>query len=262
VSPGHDPTEPWRRLYRATVGALAPVDLDALGFHRQWLADREGSGNAARADGSRDGQVFLRQLAGWTTESARRATELAALTARLAPHWGRLAAGLPREMLGKGLPTDPLDATNRLYEATNGPLSAMIRELLTDDAFLQLSRRLLENWATAESVLAGLSEDVFRRLQLATTSDTTRVAALVVGLDEKVDRLEDALDDLGDDLGDGDGARATELAQLREQVRRLEQKLDRVLAGDTGDTGDTGDREPAGPAANGNGTGERKGAAR
>jgi polyhydroxyalkanoate synthesis regulator phasin len=240
---GPDPTQPWRRLYQATVGALAPGDLDALGFHRQWLADNAGE--------SRDGQAFLRQLAGWTTESGRRTAELAALTARLVPRWGELAQELPKQMLGKGLPTDPLDFTSRLYNATSGPLSAMIRDLLTDDAFLQLLRRLLENWATAESLGARLSEDVFRRLQLATSSDTTRLATLVVGLDEKVDRLEDTIDDLdhGEDARAPDG----ELARLREQVGRLEEKLDRLLA--AGDDGNRRAEHVGSGAGNREGTG-------
>jgi hypothetical protein len=252
---GPDPTEPWRRLFRATVGALAPGDLDALGFHRQWLADRQGSGEGTQvgAGESRDGQVFLRQLAGWTTESGRRTAELAVLMVRLAPRWGELARELlPQQILSKGLPADPLDFTSRLYDATSGPLSAMIRDLLTDDAFLQLSRRLLENWVTAESLVARLSEDVFRRLQLATSSDTTRVATLVIGLDEKVDRLEDTVDDL--EYGEGAQARAAELARLREQVGRLEEKLDRLLA--AGDDG-TGRGEHAGYGA-----GDRKGTSR
>jgi hypothetical protein len=248
---GPDPTEPWRRLYRATVGALAPGDLDALGFHRQWLADRQGSG-AGTAGEFGDGQAFLRQLAGWTTESGRRTAELAVLAARLVPRWAELAQELPKQMLGRGLPTDPLDFTSRLYDATSGPLSAMIRDLLTDDAFLQLLRRLLENWATAESLGARLSEGVFRRLQLATSSDTTRVAMLVVGLDEKVDRLEDTIDDL--DHGEDARARDDELALLREQVGRLEDKLDRLLA--------AGDDENGRAEHVGNGAGNRKGAGR
>jgi hypothetical protein len=232
---GPDPAEPWRQLYRATVGAmsgaLANSDLDAFGFHRQWLTDRQGSGEGGEGGPveSRDGQVFLRQLAGWTTESGRRAAGLAALLARLAPRCGELAQELPRQMLGRGLPTDPMDFTLRLYDATSGPLSAMIKDLLTDEAFLQLSRRLLENWVTAESSFARLSEDFFHRLQLSTASDNTRVATLVIGLDEKVDRLADAVDDLEHGGGEPEAA---ELARLREQVARLEEKLDRLVTSD------------------------------
>jgi hypothetical protein len=211
-----DPTEPWRRLYRATVGAVSDAwDLDALGFHRQWLADRQGVDDGK----GRDGQAFYRQLAGWTTESGRRAVGLALLAARLVPRGVELAGEVPKRMVTGGFPTDPLEFTLRLYDATNGPLSAIFRDVLTDEAFLQLTRRLLENWATVESLVARLSEDTFHRLQLATTSDTTRLAALVVGLDEKVDRLDDTLDDGADGL-----------RELHELVRRLEEKLDRLLA--------------------------------
>jgi hypothetical protein len=274
-----DLIEPWRQLYQATVGtvsgALANGELDAFGFHQQWLADRQGSGEGRQdaAGKPRDGQVFLRQLAGWTAESARRAAELAALTARLAPRCGELAQELPRKMLSPGLPIDPLDFTLRLYDATSGPLSAMIQEVLTDEAFLQLSRRLLENWATAESLAARLSEDFFHRLQLSTTSDSTRLATLVVGLDEKVDRLDDAVDDV--EFGEGARARAAELAGLREQVDRLEEKLDRLLA--SGPPAGSGTRTASRPRgrrrdadddgagrgeAAGNGAGKRKAANR
>jgi hypothetical protein len=275
---GPDPTEPWRQLYRATVGAvsgaLANTDLDTFGFHRQWLADRQGSGEAIHggAGESRNGQVFLRQLARWTTESARRAVELAALMARLAPRCGDLARELPRQMVSGGPPTDPMDFTLRLYDATSGPLSAMIRDLLTDEAFLQLSRRLLENWATAESLLARLSEDTFHRLQVSTTSDNARIATLVIGLDEKVDRLEDAIEDL--EYGAGAPPSAAELTRLREQVGRLEEKLDRMLASGAPAVRPRGpampkrgrqdaEEDPPGHTEQaGNGAGERKGASR
>jgi hypothetical protein len=226
---------------------LANADLDAFGFHRLWLADRQGSEAEVRGGTGEpgDGQVFLRQLAGWSTESARRVVELAALMARLAPRWGELARELPRQLVSGGPPSDPMDFTSRLYDATSGPLSAMIQDLLTDEAFLQLSRRLVENWATAESLFARLSEDFFHRLQLSTTSDNTRVATLVVGLDEKVDRMEDAIEDLGYDAGAPSSA--VELARLREQVGRLEEMLEGLLAR---------------AGRDGNGAGERKGASR
>ena len=196
MSAAPDGIAPWRQLYRATVGAVSGAlgdgDLDPLGFHRLWLADRPGSD----AGGTRDGQAFLRQLAEWTTDSGRRAAGLASLVARMAPRGAELVREVPRRMVDGGPATDPMDVTLRFYDATSGPLSAMIEDVLTDEAFLQLSRRLLENVATAESLLSRLSEDFFHRLRLATSADTTRVATLVVGLDEKVDRLEDTLDAL------------------------------------------------------------------
>ena len=145
------------------------------------------------------------------------------------PRCGEVVAGLTREMVGTRLPTDPLDLTLRVYGATSGPLSAMARDVLTDEAVLALSRRLLENVATAESLFAKLSEDLFRGLRLSTSSDNARIATLIVGLDEKVDRLEDTLEDLEDGAA---RTRAAELALLREQVGRLEAKLDRLLAAD------------------------------
>ena len=79
------------------------------------------------------------------------------------------------------------------------------------------------------SLFAGVSENIFHRLQLSTTADTTRLATLLVGLDEKVDRLDDTLDGL--EYGDAARARAAELVQIRKQVDRLEAKLDKLLEG-------------------------------
>lgn len=221
-----DPVKPWRQWYQATVGAwsgaLGNGDLDAFGFHRQWLADAESS-----AGDSRDTQEFVRQMAEATVESWRRAAEVSVVMTRLAPRWGELAGALRQQMLSGRPPTDPLDFSVRLYNATSGPLSGMIRDLLSDEACLGFSRRVVENYVTLESVAGTVWEDFFRRLRLSTSSDSARVAGLVVGLDEKVDRLEDAFEDLEDTVGGP--AAAAEVAQLRDQVDRLEAKLDRLL---------------------------------
>jgi hypothetical protein len=107
-----------------------------------------------------------------------------------------MAEEVRKEMFeGGNLPNDPLDFYLRWYNATNVPLSKMIRTILEDESFLGDSRRFLENYATLEQVFQRASEEYFGYLQLATRSDNTRVAELVVGLDAKVDRMEEAFEE-------------------------------------------------------------------
>lgn len=236
--------------------------LDPFGFYRLWLEGaaagpgRGGAGAGGGSSGPRSGGTgtaeFSRQLSGASAETARRTLALGAALARLTPHWVELSEELRRQLLQGGLPTDPLDLVTRWYNATNGPLTAMIRDLLSDEAYLESSRRALENYATLDTVFRRSAEEFFGHLQLATTSDATRIAGMLVSLDDKVDRLEDAIEDAEDSASGGAGGSAEDLGELRERLGRVEDKLDRLLAA-LGSGPDSGPDRDAGTSNGGAG---------
>ncbi len=117
-----------------------------------------------------------------------------------------------------------MDFYLRWYNATNVPLSKMIRNILEDESFLQDSHRFLENYASLEQVFQRASEEYFGYLQLTTRSDSTRVAELVVGLDAKVDRMEEAFEEF--EHGYATLATAEAVEALEDRVKELERKLD------------------------------------
>ena len=224
------PTDLWRQWYDANSKMWSNVlegnreaYMDPFGLYRQWTGGLEE--NQKLPEGAAGSQEVWRQWTEAAVEAWRKTFDFGTVLAGLAPHWVEMAEEVRKEMFeGDDLPTDPLDFYLRWYNATNVPLSKMIRTILEDESFLGDSRRFLENYATLEQVFQRASEEYFGYLQLATRSDNTRVAELVVGLDAKVDRMEEAFEEF--EHGYATPATAEAVEALEGRVKVLERKLD------------------------------------
>jgi pyruvate/2-oxoglutarate dehydrogenase complex dihydrolipoamide acyltransferase (E2) component len=228
-------------MWSNVLGGNEEAYMDPFGLYRQWFGGLEEIQKLpAEAASSQD---VWRQWTEATVEAWKKTFGMGTVLAGLAPHWVEMAEEVRKEMFeGGNLPTDPLDFYLRWYNATNAPLSKMIRTILEDESFLGDSRRFLENYATLEQVFQRASEEYFGYLQLATRSDNTRVAELVVGLDAKVDRMEEAFEEFEHGYATPATAEAVEafegrvkelerkLDDNRSGLRRMEGKLDQLLA--------------------------------
>lgn len=210
-------------MWSNVLGGNEEAYMDPFGLYRQWFGGLEEIQKLpAEAASSQD---VWRQWTEATVEAWKKTFGMGTVLAGLAPHWVEMAEEVRKEMFeGGNLPTDPLDFYLRWYNATNAPLSKMIRTILEDESFLGDSRRFLENYATLEQVFQRASEEYFGYLQLATRSDNTRVAELVVGLDAKVDRMEEAFEEF--EHGYATPATAEAVEALEGRVKELERKLD------------------------------------
>lgn len=227
-----DPTGLWRqwletnsRVWSGVVGGDAEALMDPFGLYRQWSTGLQEDARSSPGGAPPPGE-FWTQWVEATTDVWRRYAEYSSILLGFAPQWAEMAREVPGQMFENGrIPTDPLDFYTRLYNATNGPLSKMIREILENETFLTDQRRFLENYATLETVLHGIAERYFGdTLQLATRSDNTRMARLVVGMEGKLDRLEEAFEDFED--GQAKPATAEIVGALEGRIEGLEQKLD------------------------------------
>ncbi len=224
------PTDLWRQWYDANSKMWSNVlegnkeaYMDPFGLYRQWFGGLEE--NQKLPEGAASSQEVWRQWTEAAVEAWRKTFGIGTVLAGLAPHWVEMAEEVRKEMFeGGNLPNDPLDFYLRWYNATNVPLSKMIRTILEDESFLGDSRRFLENYATLEQVFQRASEEYFGYLQLATRSDNTRVAELLVGLDAKVDCMEEAFEEF--EHGYATPATAEAVEALEGRVKVLERKLD------------------------------------
>lgn len=225
-----DPTELVRhwhetnsRLWSNMLGGDKETYMDPFGLYRQWFGNLEEIQKPPA--GAANSQEIWRQWTEATTEAWRRVFGIGTVLSGLTPHWVEMTEGVWKQMFeGGNPPTDPLDFYLRWYNATNVPLSKMIRDILEDESFLEDSRRFLENYATLEQVFQRASEEYFGYLQLSTRSDSSRVAGLVVGLDAKVDRMEEAFEEF--EHGYATPATAEAVEALEDRVKELEHKLD------------------------------------
>ena len=252
--PGMDPAEAWRQWYE--IGSRMWADvlqgsresyLDPYGLYRQWFEGMEAVGKAMTggANGVTDGvpRAFANGLPNggadpneiwrkWTDsaiESWQKSSELSQEMLGMAPRWLEMLEQVRTNLMSvETFPKDPLELTVQWYNATSGPLSELVQDVIEREEFLEPASRWLQNYASLYKVFRGRSEEALKNLQLPVRSDIARVAGLVVALEDKVDRIEEAFEDF--EYGYAKPATAEELAGLEQRLDRVEGKLDRLLS--------------------------------
>ncbi len=174
-------------------------------------------------------QNLWRQWYEAVSDSARRSASLGTEIAGMWPRWFEMLEQVRTNLSAvENVPTDPLQFATQWYNATSGPLSELVADVIEREEFLEPSSRLLQNYASFYKVFKRNSEEYLRSLQLPVREDVTRVAALVVALDEKVDKLEEAFEDFED--GFVEPATAESVAgieeRLAERIAGIEKKID------------------------------------
>jgi len=138
----------------------------------------------------------------------------------------------------EGYPTDPLQFATRWYNATSGPLSDFVGDLIEREEILDVSSQFLQNYASFYKVFRRNSEEYLKGLSVPVRSDITRVAGLVVALEDKMDRLEEAFEDF--EYGYASPATAESVQGIEERIGRLEDALERVEGSGAGDDSTSG----------------------
>jgi exonuclease VII small subunit len=151
----------------------------------------------------------------------------------LAPRWLATLDQIRNNLLSaEGYPTDPLQFATRWYNATSGPLSDFVGDLIEREEILDVSSQFLQNYASFYKVFRRNSEEYLKGLSVPVRSDITRVAGLVVALEDKMDRLEEAFEDF--EYGYASPATAESVQGIEERIGRLEDSLGRI-EGDASD---------------------------
>lgn len=211
----------WSDLLREDGGLYA----DPYGLYQQWLESlKKIEQQTGAPTGTADRYEYWRRWTEAMVESWRRAVGLTPVLAGVAPRWVEMVGEFWQQMLGEvGPPVDPLDFYQRWYNAVSGPLSEIATDTLENESFLEYSRQVFRYYTTFDRVFRRLSEEYFGWLQLSTSADATRIAGLVVAVDERVDRLEEALED--SDYGREGVATAGDTEDLKERLERVEGRL-------------------------------------
>ncbi len=169
-------------------------------------------------------------------DSWQKAAGLGREAVELVPRWVAMWDQIRNNLLSaEGYPTDPLQFATRWYNATSGPFSDFLGDLIEREEMLDISSHLLQHYASFYKVFRRNSEEYLKSLQIPVRSDITRVAGLVVALEDKVDRLEEAFEDF--EYGYAEPATAesvgnveTRIANLENRIESVEGKIDRLLA--------------------------------
>ena len=263
-----DPTDLWRQWYEASTRLWSDAARGAQGgyanpadFYRQWF---EGAremqermiGAAPQAVEGNPGMQDMMQR--WQEASAatwQKGAELGQNALDLLPRWTQMLEEARDNLLAGGsLPTDPLKFATRWYNATSGPFSDFVGDVIESEEFLEPSSQFLQSYASFYKVFKRNSEEYLKNLQLPVRSDITRVAGLVINLEDKVDRIEEVLEDF--EYTPAKPATADSVEALEGRLDRVEGKLDRLLAALESGNGAAQAEVPAG--TNGSATAEVK----
>lgn len=265
ISGGMDPTELWSQWYETGSKMWSEVMqgnqesyMDPYGLYRQWFENvgrmRDRMLNAAGANGQENktgadpqemwGKWVEATLEGWQ-KAAGIGTEMMSMT----PRWMQMMDQTRQNLMQvQSIPNDPLELAVQWYNATSGPVSEFVQDVIEREEFLDVSSRFMQNYASVYKVFGRNSEEYLHNLQMPSRSDVTRVAGLVVALEDKVDRIEEALEDFEygyaepataesigaleqrlDRLAEPDG-RLDKIEGLEQRIDRVEGKLDQLLA--------------------------------
>ncbi|QIN85028.1 hypothetical protein GBA63_04610 [Rubrobacter tropicus] len=129
-------------------------------------------------------------------------------------------------LAGGSLPADPLQFATRWYNATSGPFSDFLGDVIEREEFLEPSSQFLQSYAGFYKVFKRNSEEYLKSLQLPVRSDISRVAGLVINLEDKVDRIEEVLEDF--EYTPAKPATADSIEALEGRIGGLESALKRI----------------------------------
>ena len=237
-----DPTDLWRQWYEASTKLWSDAargaqggQTDPAGFYRQWfegareMQERMIGAAPQAVEGNAGMQDMMRR---WTEASAttwQKGTELGQNALDLLPRWTQMLEQARDNLLAGGtLPADPLQFATRWYNATSGPFSDFVGEAIEREEFLEPSSQFLQSYAGFYKLFKRNSEEYLKGLQVPVRSDITRVAGLVINLEDKVDRIEEVLEDF--EYTPARPATADSVEALEGRLDRVENKLDRLLA--------------------------------
>jgi len=254
-----DPAELWRqwlesgtKMWSGAANGGQQNFVDPYGVYRQWFEGlrrmQELMGAALPAAGATGSGPAVQDLwQRWSEpagESWRRGAELSQNAMEVLPRWTQMLEEARDNLLAVGAPpSDPLQLATQWYNATSGPFSDFVGDLIEREEFLEPSSRFLQSYASFYKVFKRNSEEYLKNLQLPVRSDVSRIAGLIVNLEDKVDNIEEILEDL-EDTGTTtvEPATAESVQNLEARLDSVEGKLDRLLAalesgGQNGNTG-------------------------
>ena len=239
---GMDPAELWRqwmesgsRIWSEMAGGAQGGTVDPHSAYHRWFEGmREMQGRMVGAVpepvvGTLGVHNLWQRWFEMTADSWQKSAETGQNAMEILPRWMQMLDEARTNLVTGGAPpSDPLQFAAQWYNATSGPFSDFVGDVIEREEFLEPSSRFIQSYASFYKVFKRNSEDYLKHLQLPVRSDISRIAGLVVNLEEKVDRIEEVLEDF--EYGYAEPATTESVKGLETRLERVESKLDRLLA--------------------------------
>jgi len=234
-----DPTDMWKQWYEATTRKWAQAIegnketfVDPYGFYRLWFqsvsnAQEQYKTASAATLNTKElwNQWYEATVCAW-----KQAVERGGDPLGLTTQWIALMEEVRHRIMSTDvLPKDPFTFFKEWYDTTSETWAKVVDDMLGSEKFIESSSPFLEVYATFVKTLRRANEEYFKNLQIPTRSDITRVAEMVVTLEEKVDSIEEGVEDMEDKYVNM--ATREVITELDERLGPVENKLDALSTG-------------------------------
>ena len=235
-----DPTDLWRQWYETSTRLWSDAARGAQGgyanpadLYRRWfdgareMQERMIGAAPQTVEGNPGVQDMMQRWYEASTATWQKGAELGQNAVGLLPRWTQMLEEARDTLLAGGnLPADPLQFATRWYNATSGPFSDFVGDVIEREEFLEPSSQFLQSYAGFYKVFKRNSEEYLKSLQLPVRSDISRVAGLVINLEDKVDRIEEVLEDF--EYTSARPATADSIEALEGRIEGIEGTLERL----------------------------------
>ncbi len=230
-----DPMELWKQWSDASAkmwtsvldGDKEKTFMDPYGMYSPWLKTVEAAQEQMKSNPLRlmDPNVALKEwfeaiTAAWAKTAGSGGDPLGITT-----QWQEMMEEARAKLFQGGtIPADPFTFFKQWYDASSETWSELVGDLIGSEKFVEIASQFMESYSSFYLIASRHNEEYFRNLQLPTRSDIARVAGLVVGMEEKIDRIEDAFEDFED--GYSKVATSEAVESLDGRLGSVEKKLD------------------------------------
>ena len=200
-----DPMDLWKQWNQSASAMLSNVmggnktsSADPYGLYQAWLSGMEEAQEQLKAAASKmtNPEEFWKIWLATTTSSWRKAAASGADPLGLTSQWLDSMEDAGKKMFAGGnLPSDPFSFFKQWYDTTSETWSKVVGDIISTEEFSHTSSQYLDNYLGFIKTSRRVYEEYFKNLQLPTRSDITRVAGLIVALEDKVDQIDDAVGD-------------------------------------------------------------------
>ena len=242
-NPLHQVEELWKQWYdtsskvwsNALTGAQTSYG-DPYGVYHSWLQTLEGDQHthttAEDAPSDPTPTDLWKQWIETTSQAWRQSFATNYDPLGLTTRWLEMMEEIRLKLLQETpTPTDPFTFFKQWYESSHEAWSKTIEEIIGNDKVVEAASRYMESYTTFYKNFRRLNEDYFSHLQLVTRSDLTRVAEMIIALENKVDSLQDISEELQSHYPQF--ATLDAIQPLTSHLQTLEHKLDAVQEVDT-----------------------------
>lgn len=124
--------------------------------------------------------------------------------------------------MGQNTTLDPFKIWKEVYEKTESTWRGTIENSLGTEQFAQGLGQVQNQYVQYQELVKTLTESYLKQANIPSIEELAKVASMIVNVDTKIDNLDDFIYEQQE-------TNSLEIAQLKQDITNVEQKLDQLI---------------------------------